>query len=172
MVPVPGTAPLGAARETSGTFVFANVPSNSSTDLANGLTFAVLAGNPHRASGPIKVLSDGLAQRNWDSVPESFFATDDTTNIRIQVKLSTIHDIGEINTYSWHRNSRSRQQYRVYAALAPSNNAPDFTAASFQDDPVGDEAIPNWNRVLSARPDFPRLLAEAAQQDAAEFAQH
>ncbi len=125
---------FGTARETNGTFVFSTVPSNSSTDLAHGLTFAVLAGSPHKASGPIKVLTDGPAQKNWDHVSASFFATDDTTNIRIQVKLKTIHDIGQINTYSWHRNSRSRQQYRVYAALAPGNSAPNFTAASFQND--------------------------------------
>ena len=57
-----------------------------------------------------------------------------TTHIRIQVALASVYDIGEINTFSWHRNSRSRQQYRVYTALAPSNLAPDFTAAAFQDD--------------------------------------
>ncbi|MEE2886565.1 MAG: hypothetical protein VX951_03950 [Planctomycetota bacterium] len=124
----------GSDRETNGTFVFATVPSNSSTDLANGLTFKVLAGSPHGASGPISVLTDGSAQKNWDSVPESFFTTDDTTHIRIQVQFASVYDIGQINTFSWHRNSRSRQQYRVYTALAPSNNAPDFTAAAFQDD--------------------------------------
>ncbi len=125
---------FGVDRETNGTFVFSTVPSNSSTDLAHGLTVAVLAGSPHTASGPIKVLTDGPAQKNWDSVPESFFAADTSTNIRIQIKLTNIQGIGEINTYSWHRNSRSRQQYRVYTALAPSNSAPDFTVASFQND--------------------------------------
>ena len=124
----------GADREATGTFVFDTVPSNSSTDLANGLTFKVLDGSPHAASGPISVLTDGSAQMNWDSVPESFFTTDDTTHIRIQVGFASVQNIGQINTFSWHRNSRSRQQYRVYTALAPSNNAPDFTAAAFQDD--------------------------------------
>lgn len=125
---------FGLDRETTGTFVFATVPSNSSSDLANGLTFDVLAGSPNPASGAIAVLTDGGAQTNFDSVPESFFATDNSTNIRIQVKLQTIHEIGQINTFSWHRNSRSRQQYRVYVALAPTNAAPNFSAAAFQDD--------------------------------------
>lgn len=124
----------GVDRETTGTFVFATVPSNSSTDVAHGKAFKVLAGSPHSASAPIAKLNDGPAQRNWDSVPESFFAADDATGLRIQVDLVTVEILAEINTFSWHRNSRSPQIYKVYGALAPSNNAPNFTAAAFQDD--------------------------------------
>jgi len=43
---------------TDGTFVFANLPSNSSDDLAEGKTFALLAGTAF-AGGPIANLTDG-----------------------------------------------------------------------------------------------------------------
>jgi len=40
----------------------------------------------------------------------------------------------------------------------------------FQSEPAGGEAIPNWVRVLSAFPDFPQQLRQAAEQDRQEFA--
>ncbi|MFV1965410.1 MAG: glycosyl transferase [Pirellulaceae bacterium] len=39
----------------------------------------------------------------------------------------------------------------------------------FTENPLGGEAIPNWNRVLAAFPDFPQRLWDAARQDAEEF---
>jgi glucosyl-3-phosphoglycerate synthase len=39
----------------------------------------------------------------------------------------------------------------------------------FQREPSGGEAIPNWVRVISALPDFPQQLRQAAADDFAEF---
>ena len=41
---------------------------------------------------------------------------------------------------------------------------------AFQADPSGGEAIPNWTRVLTAFPDFPHRLRQAAKADADELA--
>jgi glucosyl-3-phosphoglycerate synthase len=40
----------------------------------------------------------------------------------------------------------------------------------FQREPSGGEAIPNWVRVVSAFPDFPQQLRQAAEEDLQEFA--
>lgn len=40
----------------------------------------------------------------------------------------------------------------------------------FQREPAGGEAMPNWVRVLSAFPDFPQQLRQAAEEDRQEFA--
>lgn len=40
---------------------------------------------------------------------------------------------------------------------------------TFQADPSGGEAIPNWARVLAAKSDFPKRLRAAAQADATEW---
>jgi glucosyl-3-phosphoglycerate synthase len=39
---------------------------------------------------------------------------------------------------------------------------------AFRQDPSGGEGLPNWSRVLSAFPEFPQQLQEAAQADAAQ----
>ena len=129
----------GADRETDGVFVFDTVPSNSSTDFANGKTFTVLDGSSHDVSGTIDHLTDGLGQTNGDSCcgpdSESFFAgpAGAEDNLRIQLDLEVNVPIAEINSYSWHNNSRAPQIYNVYGAINPKNNAPDFDAAGFQE---------------------------------------
>ena len=40
----------------------------------------------------------------------------------------------------------------------------------FQRDPSGDQAIPNWTRVITALPDFPNRLRSAAKADAEQYA--
>ena len=40
----------------------------------------------------------------------------------------------------------------------------------FQEDPSGGEAIPNWTRVLTAFPDFPNQLRQAARRDLEQYA--
>ena len=129
----------GADREVEGIFVFDTVPSNSSTDFANGKTFTVLDGSSHDVSGTIDHLTDGLGQTNGDSCcgpdSESFFAgpAGAEGNLRIQLDLEVSVLIAEINSYSWHNNSRAPQIYNVYGAINPNNNAPDFDAAGFQE---------------------------------------
>ena len=83
----------GAERETDRVFVFDTVPSNSSTDFANGKTFTVLDGSAHDLSGTIDHLTDRLGQTNGDSCcgpdSESFFAgpAGAEDNLRIQLDL-------------------------------------------------------------------------------------
>ena len=45
-----------------------------------------------------------------------------------------------------------------------------FAGEIFRSEPVGGQAIPNWVRVLSAFPDFPQQLRDAAHQDRDQFA--
>jgi hypothetical protein len=126
---------VGTNPSTTGTFMFPpnTVPSNSSLDLANGKTFTVLAGAAN-AAGSISNLTNGLAQKNQDSVAESFFAADNNNGIRIQMDLETLHNIERISTYTWHTNSRASQSYRVYGANSPNNSSPNYSAAAFQND--------------------------------------
>lgn len=122
---------------TSGFFQFTNIPTNSASDLAHGKSFTIVAGT-QSASSSLASLTDGPAQTGPDMPAQSFFAIGNTNNgtekIRIRMDLEVQHDIGRISSYSWHANSRAPQSYRVYGASFPANSAPDFNAASFQND--------------------------------------
>jgi hypothetical protein len=48
--------------------------------------------------------------------------------------LESVRNIERISSYSLHTSSRAPQFYRVYGATSPSNSAPNFTAAAFQND--------------------------------------
>ena len=129
------TERIGSGTSTSGVFAFVTIPPNSSTDIANGKLFTVLAGTP-ASGGPISNLTNGLAQKNQDSVAESFFAIGNTANgtekIRVQIDLEVPHLLTQINTYSWHANSRAAQSYRVYGANAPQTARPTLQQRPFR----------------------------------------
>jgi len=113
------------------TFVFPTVPSNSSTDFANGRPFILLDGL--QSGSGLANLTDGVGQIDSDEPADSFFARD-ASNVRIQIDLGNTYPIDQINTYSWHTGVRAHQFYQLYGATAPSNNAPNFTDAAFRDD--------------------------------------
>lgn len=125
----------GNGTETGRVFSFAEVPSNSSSDFAdqtNGMAFVLLAGTSN-AAGSLGALNDGLAQRDNDEPADSFFATDNN-KARVQVDLGATMLINQINTYSRHIGSRIPQDYKVYGAIAPTDNTPNFTDAAFMTD--------------------------------------
>ena len=118
-----------------------SVASNSSLDLANGLTPTLIFGSAHGASGPITNLTDGLIASNQDAAAESFFFNQGITG-KIGFDLGSIQPIGQISTYSWHvyRNDgrRSMQKYELYAS--------DGTAVGFD---ANDETTPGWDHLAS-----------------------
>jgi hypothetical protein len=152
----PGVSdPPVEVEETTGTAIFTNlrtldmaVPSNSSLDLANGITPTVLSGAGLDAltsnSGPITNLTNGqIGTSKNDLLQSVWFAHSTTTSYgRIQIVLPTAEDIGQVNTYSWHCNTgygeRSCQKYILYA----SNG----TAQGFVDT---DPTTPGWVQLAS-----------------------
>lgn len=95
-----------------GIFNFATVPSNSSSDTANGLVFTVLAGVVNGGAANASRLTNGVAQTTNDQPASTFFFNDNNRG-RIQVDLGQNLSITQINTYSWHNGSRTPQVYRV-----------------------------------------------------------
>ena len=111
-----------------GIFTFPNVPSNSSNDQANGLTFSVIQG---AFSGSVANLTNGVTQTSQDSPSQSFFFGDGVSG-RIQVDLGSSLSISQINTYSWHTGARTPQNYKVYGAMTVPVSGPTFGTAAFQ----------------------------------------
>ncbi|NLF09876.1 MAG: PEP-CTERM sorting domain-containing protein [Pirellulaceae bacterium] len=109
------------------------VPSNSSLDLANGITPVLLTGDPlHGASAPLDRLTNGAIAANKDEVTASvvFNHSSTTSYGRIQIILPQAEEIGQVNTYSWHYyagwGQRACQKYTLYAS---DGKTPGFDAA-------------------------------------------
>lgn len=130
------TATPAESEETTGTYIFTNtvtsgpngvsptgnVPSNSFTDLAQGVASVLLLGTPHVSSDLITVLTNGTGGTT-NSTPGKYFFDDPVAEGRIRITLASPSDIGQINTYTWHNGIRSPQKYEVYGAGPLSGNA-------------------------------------------------
>ena len=123
---------------TNGTYVFTSVPSNvnTSSDLLLGLPGVIVSGSRNSNSaflGPqnaypyiSNVCTDGVGATSADQPSANFFASG---NCRFYYDMGANKFVGQINTYSWHRNDsggdRAPQVYTVYAA--PDGVVPDYT---------------------------------------------
>lgn len=61
-------------------------------------------------------LNDGLASRNDDDVPRSFFFSDVRKPGRLEMNLAAAQDISRIQIYSHHKGNRAPQDIAIYAA--------------------------------------------------------
>ena len=97
-------------------FKFPSVPAPSKDDLATDATFTLIAGETDPNSPGLEVLHDGKAATSSDDPAASFFLAEPTVGGRLKVDLGAVKDVGQINTYSWHTDTRAPQVYKVYAS--------------------------------------------------------
>jgi len=69
-----------------------------------------------RNGGNLDKLHDGKVPNNGDHPSENFFFTAGAKGGRLLIDLGDIIDIKQVNTYSWHGNTRGPQVYTVYAS--------------------------------------------------------
>ena len=110
--------------QATGAFQFKTVPSPSKTDAAAGATFIVLDGQADANAGELAVLHDGLLPSEDDQPEANFFFDAGTSGGRIVIDLGQASEIRQVNTYSWHRDLRGPQVYRLWAA---DGQGKDFT---------------------------------------------
>jgi hypothetical protein len=121
---------------------FAKVPPPSNADAATSATFTLIDGRRDRAGG-LEFLHDGAMQPNEDAPMQSFFLMPGTLGARLRVDLGRPVAVAQVNTYSWHKDTRAAQ---VYAVWGSDGSAPGFDAAP----PMGtDPATCGWTKVAS-----------------------
>lgn len=106
-------------------FKFRNIPSPSAADAATHAKFLVVDGYIDQNSGGIQRLHDGRLPTEADQPAANFFFDQGTEGGRLLVDLGTAISIRQINTYSWHPNTRGPQVYQVYGS---DGTAADFNA--------------------------------------------
>ena len=97
-------------------FKFKTVPSPSSNDSATKAKFTLLDGQKDNNSGDLEKLHDGKLPSEEDQPSENFFFEAGTDGGRILVDLGTAIELKQINSYSWHSNTRAPQVYNLYGS--------------------------------------------------------
>ncbi len=106
-------------------FKFRKVPSPSKSDAATKAKFTIVDGRRDRNGGNVDKLGDGKIPLEEDQPSENFFFNAGTDGGRLLVDLGRTIDIKQVNTYSWHPNTRGPQVYKLYAG---DGKADDFNS--------------------------------------------
>jgi len=113
---------------TSG-FKFKDVPSPSKTDAAKSAKFSILEGQRDENGGELEKLNDGKLPTEQDEPAENFFFNAGTPGGRLLVDLGATTGVQQINTYSWHPDTRAPQVYKLFGT--------DGSSADFNPKPKG-----------------------------------
>ncbi len=99
---------------SSGTYASNPVPTNSSTDLANGILPTILSGT--LSGGSLTNLTDGPAQTNDNDAGASAWSD---SPITFRIDLGSDKAIAQFNSYTWQSGiGRAQQTYTLLAAPA------------------------------------------------------
>lgn len=97
-------------------FKFKNVPSPSKSDAATEAKFTLLDGVRDSNGGSLDQLHDGKLPTEDDQPSANFFFRAGSEGGRLLIDLSRGIQIKQINSYSWHSNTRGPQVYQLYAS--------------------------------------------------------
>lgn len=138
-------------------FKFAHVPSPSKDDAATKAKFTIVEGEQDPNGAGLEALHDGLLPSEADEPAANFFFNAGTEGGRIGIDLGSVMPVEQVNTYSWHPNTRGPQVYKVYAA--------DGKAEGFKADPKSgeDPAKLGW-RLIAKVDTRPKDGADAGGQ--------
>ena len=102
--------------EATAKFKFKNVPPPAKQDAGAPEMFTLVDGERDENGGELGVLHDGKGPTEEDQPAENFFFNAGTEGGRIQVDLGKVIEVKEVNTYSWHPNTRGPQVYKLYGS--------------------------------------------------------
>jgi hypothetical protein len=97
-------------------FKFANVPSPAKDNAARNAKISIVQGTRDDMGGELDKVNDGKLPTEQDQPDENFFFAQNTDGGRILIDLGKVIDIAQVNTYSWHPDTRGPQVYRLYAS--------------------------------------------------------
>jgi hypothetical protein len=97
-------------------FKFKNVPSPVKDDAAAKAKLLLVEGEVDGNGADLSALTDGALPTEEDQPAANFFWNAGTGGGRFQMDLGSVIDIAQVNTYSWHPNTRGPQVYRLWAS--------------------------------------------------------
>ena len=132
-----------ANNQATPEFKFKNVPSPSNDDAATNARLTLVVGQPDGNGLDLSALNNGRLPENEDDPAHNFFFAAGGSGGRIRFDLGAATDIAQVNSYSWHPNTRGPQVYNLYAATGGE--------AGFDATPNGrtDPAKVGWKLIAS-----------------------
>jgi RNA polymerase sigma factor (sigma-70 family) len=131
---------------------FDNIPAPAADDAAASARVSLVAGVPSwdTPKSDVTVLTDGKFPKNEDAPAEALFFQAGTLEGRFRIDLKDLTNVAEIRTYSWHKDTRAAQVYRVFGS--------DGTAPNFEPNPgIGvDPTKQGWTSIafVDTRPEM------------------
>jgi len=131
-----------ANGDASDKWNFKTVPGMAKTNAATKARFSLVSGEQDGNGAGLEALHDGKLPSGEDVPEENFFFNAGTDGGRIAIDLTNAIDIKEINTYSWHPNTRGPQVYKLYGS--------EGTADGFKARPeTGDPTKAGWKLIAT-----------------------
>src|SRR5579872_4554414 len=87
-------------------FKFKNVPSPRKDDAAAKAKMRLIVGEANPSSGGLAALTDGLLPEEEDQPNANFIFGSGSDGGRILMDLGSAIEIAQVNTYSWHSDTR------------------------------------------------------------------
>jgi hypothetical protein len=97
-------------------FKFKNIPSPVKDDAAANAKLTLIDGEIDGGSAELSALVDGRLPSDEDEPGANLFFSAGSSGGRFRMDLGKPIEIAQINSYSWHSNSRGPQLYKLYAA--------------------------------------------------------
>ena len=97
-------------------FKFKNVPSPAKDDAAAKAKLLLVEGEVDGNGADLSALTDGALPTEEDQPAANFFWNAGTGGGRFQMDLGSVVDIAQVNTYSWHPDTRAPQVYKLWAS--------------------------------------------------------
>jgi len=97
-------------------FTFAQAASPLSDDAATNARCFLVGGRADPNSAPLAVIQDGKLPVSGDQPGANFFFAPGTDGGRIVIDLGQPTRVAQVSTYSWHRDTRGPQVYRLYGS--------------------------------------------------------
>ncbi len=124
-------------------FKFAHVPSPVGDDAGGRAALSIIAGEVDDNSGGLNRLTDGRLPTEEDEPEANFFFDQGTWGGRLRMDLGSAIEIAEVNSYSWHPNTRGPQVFVLYMSDGTNPNFNPAPKTNVDPTAVG------WKRIAS-----------------------
>ena len=97
-------------------FKFKNIASPVKDDAASNAKLTLIDGDLDQGAAELSALVDGRLPSDEDEPGANVYFRAGSSGGRFRMDFTASIEIAQVNTYSWHPNSRGPQLYKLYAA--------------------------------------------------------